>query len=317
VLDELGRSTSRAFRPELAGGAATGDQPAAERAAGRKASHGELRGGDRPSGGPSDRPSGGPAGEVIVIASSTEPVDSGLLEALESAFRADTGLTVRHIAAGSGQAHRLAEAGRADAVLSHAPELEQGFMERGIGVRRTPFMKNSYLLLGPHSDPAGLRLLAPEATLADMFARIAEQEAPFVSRNDYSGTHLKELALWNAVGVSPPLAQPETNPATHGWYYTPADAGGSAAAVRCAVRLGAYTLSDSATSSRHIELRRFIPATSPDEENVFSLLVVDAAHVPGANTETALRLAEWLGSERAQSLIAAYGGPAALFRPIA
>mgnify|MGYP006271688779 CR=1 FL=1 len=287
VLDDLGRNTARTFRAPLG-------VPGTE-----VAKAGPARGRGSTS---------APARDVIVLASSTEPVDSGLLEALEGAFREDTGLTVRHIAAGSGQAHRLAESGRADAVLSHAPELEKQFMETGIGLRRTPIMKNRYLLLGPHSDPAGLKALGPEATLAEMLARIAERRARFVSRNDSSGTHLKELELWRALGGTP--GAPDS------WYLTPPDAGGSAAAVRCAVRLGAYTLTDSATASRHIELKPFVPAEAPDEENVYSVLVVDSQHVPGCNTEGALRLAEWCVGDRAKSLIASYGGPAALFQPI-
>jgi tungstate transport system substrate-binding protein len=270
ILGELGRSTSSAFHSPLGL-----SQP------------GETR-------------------EVIVIASSTEPVDAGLLEQLEAAFKHDTGLTVRHIAAGSGHAHELAEWGRADAVLSHAPSLEARFMERGIGALRAPIMKSRFLLLGPHSDPAGLKELERKASLADMFRRIAERRAAFVSRNDSSGTNLKELELWDKANV--PI---------HGhWYQTPDDAGGSAAAVRCAVRLSAYTLVDSSTASRHPELRRFTPAEEPGGENVYSVLVVNADVAPGANTEGALRLAEWLGSPRGREIIANYGRPAPLFEPI-
>ena len=268
VLDGLSRHTSSAFRTPLgAQGRATGD--------------------------------------VIVLASSTEPVDSGLLDRLESAFLEDTGLTVRHIAAGSGQAHELAEWGRADAVLSHAPGMEKRFMDRGIGVRCIPIMKNRFVLLGPHSDPAGLKQLEGTATLSEMFARIAERRAPFVSRNDASGTNLRELELWEALGIN---SEGE-------WYHAPPEAGGSSAAVRCAVRRSAYTLVDSATASRHIELRRFVPRTDGGAENVFSVLVVDARSVPGTNTEGALRLAEWLGSDRGRRLIASFGAPAPLYEP--
>lgn len=247
-----------------------------------------------------------PASDVIILASSVEPAETGLLERLESAFYADTGLTVRHIAAGSGQAHELAEHGRADVVLSHAPDLETRFMERGIGVRRVAVMRNRYVLLGPHGDPAGLARLTGRATLIEMFMRLAERSAPFVSRNDASGTNLKERALWRAAGLT----------AGASWYHTPADAGGGAAAVRCAVRLGAYTLVDSATASRHTELRHFVPRDTPEEENVFSLLVVDNERVPGANTDGALRLADWLGSDRARSIIASFGSPSPLFEPV-
>lgn len=246
-------------------------------------------------------------GNVIILASSTEPAETGLLERLESAFLEDTGLIVRHIAAGSGQAHSLAEHGRADAVLSHAPELEQSFMERGIGVSRRAVMRNHYIVLGPYQDPADLAGLAGAASVSAMFARIAERRAPFVSRNDASGTNLKERELWSDIGVEPDAA----------WYHTPPEAGGSAAAVRCAMRLGAYTLVDSATAYRHIELRRFLPRESPGEENIFSLLVVDNRRVPGANTDGALRLAEWLGSEHARAIIASFGTPSPLFHPIA
>jgi tungstate transport system substrate-binding protein len=242
----------------------------------------------------------------VVIASSTEPVETGLLDLLERAFLEDTGITLRHIATGSGQAHELAEHGRADAVLSHAPQLEDRFMERGIGVRRTAVMRNRYVLLGPYRDPAGLTELAGRASLADMFARLAAVAAPFVSRHDSSGTNLKELELWRRVGVEP----------ADSWYHAPSDAGGSAAAVRCAVRLEAYTLVDSATAFRHIELRRFVPAQTPEEENVFSLLVVNSDRVPGANTRGASRLADWLSTDRARQIIASFGTPSPLFEPI-
>ncbi|MFP4567201.1 MAG: substrate-binding domain-containing protein [Spirochaetaceae bacterium] len=245
------------------------------------------------------------AGDIIVLASSTEPAETGLLDRLEEAFREDTGIIVRHIAAGSGQAHALAEHGRADVVLSHAPALEAGFMERGIGSSRTAVMRNRYLILGPATDPAGLARMEGSGSLADMFSRIASTRTPFVSRNDNSGTNLKERGLWQAAGVVPDPS----------WYHTPLEAGGSAAAVRCALRLGAYTLVDSATASRHTELRRFTPYAVPAEDNVFSVLVVDADHVPGANTDGATRLASWLGTERARHIIASFGAPTPLFEP--
>lgn len=245
------------------------------------------------------------ATDIIVLASSTEPVETGLLDRLEEAFLEDTGLTVRHIAAGSGQAHALAEHGRADAVLSHAPALEAGFMERGIGVSRTAVMRNRYLILGPDADPAGLARIEGSGSLADMFARIASTRTPFVSRHDNSGTNLKERELWRVAGVVPDSS----------WYLTPLEAGGSAAAVRCALRLDAYTLVDSATASRHTELRRFTPYAAPAEDNVFSVLVVDAGHVPGANTDGAARLASWLGADRARHIIASFGAPSPLFEP--
>jgi tungstate transport system substrate-binding protein len=136
----------------------------------------------------------------LMLASTTEPVVTGLLDVLEQAFLNETGITVRHLSTGSGQALGMARAGRVDVVLTHAPVLEEEFMRDGWGVFQLFVMSNDFIVVGPHRDPAGV---ATATSAIEAFRNIAKDEAVFVSRGDRSGTHLHEMMLWEKAGIKP------------------------------------------------------------------------------------------------------------------
>jgi len=241
--------------------------------------------------------SGAPA-QPLLLASTIDPVETGLLPALEEAFHAETGILVRHIAAGSGQALAIAREGRADLVLVHAPELEQQFLAEGWGEARHPLMYNDFLLVGPASDPAGVRH-AESAQAA--FSRIAAAGALFVTRGDRSGTHVREISLWQAAGLQP--GPP--------WYQIcPQGYMGSRTCLRWASQQGAYLLVDRATwlTSRD-EAAGLAPLLEGDSalRNEFVLIAVSPARNPGVQYEAARRFIAWATGPDGQRLISDFG----------
>src|SRR5881396_227797 len=147
---------------------------------------------------------------VVLLATTTSTRDAGLLDSLLPVFERQTHYTVKVIAVGSGQALAMGRRGDADVVLSHAPEAERALVDSGYFVRRRLVMHNEFLVVGPASDPAGLRGLS-DAVAA--FRRLADRRAPFVSRGDQSGTHQREQLLWKRTGMTAPPPSPRD-----GWY---------------------------------------------------------------------------------------------------
>lgn len=251
-------------------------------------------------------------GIPLLMASTIGPIETGLVAALEEAFYQATGIMIRHIAAGTGQALAIAREGRADLALTHAPALEEAFVAEGYGAGRHPLMSNDFLLLGPATDPAGV---AGCREAAAAFARLAATGSPFLSRGDRSGTHLKELDLWAAAGVAPA--------APSGWYrVSERGAMGSLAVLRQAEAEGAYTLVDRAA---YLAARREGLALRPLVEgdplllNHFALITVNPMRWPGTQADAAQRFVAWATGPAGQALIAAfgvdrYGRP--LFQPI-
>lgn len=244
----------------------------------------------------------------ILVASTIGPIETGLLPELERLYRTGTGRAVRHIAAGTGQALDIARQGRVDLVLAHAPALERQFIADGYGLRRVEVMSNDFLIAGPASDPAGI---SGGRGAAAAFARIAAAGAPFVSRGDRSGTHVKELELWESAGVRP--GSP--------WYETyPLGGQGSAATLRHTDQRGAYTLVDRATylTARESISARPLAQGDPALRNVFAALLLDPARLPQVDGAGANAFVEWLTGPDGRAAIAGfgvdrYGEP--LFRP--
>jgi tungstate transport system substrate-binding protein len=243
------------------------------------------------------------AGELkpILLASTIGPVEVGLLDQLEAAFYRATGIWVRHIAAGTGQALDIARAGRVDLVLTHAPAEEARFLADGWGAGRFPLMANEFLVCGPVDDPAGVR---GAVNGADAFLRIASAGAPFLSRADRSGTNLKELELWRAAAVEP--AWP--------WYRAyERGAQGSGATLREAAATGAYTLVDRATFNTVAPAQAVaLFEGDPLLRNVFSLLKLAPERFPSVNHEGAARFVAWATGPEGQAAIGASG----LFAPV-
>ncbi|MFO7171350.1 MAG: LysR family transcriptional regulator [Bacillota bacterium] len=289
-------------------------------AVGEPAPGGDAQGAGEVPGEPAGEPAREPAGDrareagveqepaPLLLATTIGPVEVGLVGALAEAFLHRTGIPVGPIAVGSGQALELGRRGRADVLLTHAPEAEEAFVRAGYGIARYPLMYNDFVLLGPAADPAGVR---GAGGILPAFRAIAAAGAPFVSRGDRSGTHLKEQALWAAAGVTPGAP----------WYEVyVGGALGSAATVRHAARRQAYVLVDRAT---YLSLRAEISLAlllegDPLLRNLFSLIPLRADRVPGAQEEKALLFCRWATGPEGQGIIAGFRpGGVPLFYPVA
>jgi len=241
----------------------------------------------------------------LLLASTMEPVETGLLDVLEGAFFQATGVLIRHIALGSGRALEIARKGRVDMVLTHAPEMEEGFILGGWGKLRFPVMANDFVLAGPTLDPAKLKMLDRPGGVKEAFRQIALSRAPFVSRGDRSGTHLKELHIWESAGISPGGE----------WYIVSSGIVGNMGILRLALEKQAYTLVDRATfllsrsqNKMHIFIGTEEGSALPGElENVFSLLLVNPERVPSVNFKDALLFVRWIQEKEARQIISSFG----------
>ncbi|HOD36877.1 MAG TPA: substrate-binding domain-containing protein, partial [Syntrophales bacterium] len=139
-----------------------------------------------------------PVQKNIILATTTSTQDSGLLDVLIPIFEKKTGYFVKTIAVGSGQAMAMGAKGEADVLLVHSPAAEKKFMADGNGVERRLVMHNDFIIVGPPSDPAGIRGMKKAA---EAFKKIASSGSIFMSRGDKSGTHVKEMDIWKAAGV--------------------------------------------------------------------------------------------------------------------
>lgn len=232
----------------------------------------------------------------IILATTTSTHDSGLLDALIPPFEARSGLDVKVIPVGSGQALALAERGEADLVLSHAPESEERFMAAGAGILRRRLMYNDFILVGPSADPAGVRGMS-EAPAA--LASIARSGSLFVSRSDESGTHQLERKLWTAAGLSPAFGDP---------FYMETGQG-MAATLRVASEKRGYTLSDRGTflsQKGGLDLEVVLEG-DPVLRNVYHLIVVNPANGPRVNVEGARALTRYLLSPDALRIVRDFG----------
>ena len=232
----------------------------------------------------------------ITLASTTSTENSGLLDHLLPSFRDETGIEVRVVAVGTGQAIRLARAGDADVLLVHDPASERAFVEAGYGLERVVVMANDFVIVGPAADPAGVR---GESDITRALQRIAETESPFLSRGDDSGTHKAERRLWRAAEVDP-------GPASGTWYR---EAGrGMGATLNSAVSMGAYTLSDRGTwlSFRNQGGLELLAEGDPRLQNPYGVIVVDPARHPHVKREAAQAFVDWLVSEPGQAAIGAF-----------
>jgi tungstate transport system substrate-binding protein len=227
---------------------------------------------------------------TLLLATTTSTRDSGLLDELLPRFERQSGCTVKTLAVGSGEAMELGERGDADVLLVHSPEDEEAFMAKGHGASRKAVMHNDFVLLGPPADPAGIRQ-ADDAP--DALARIAGREASFASRGDDSGTHAKELSLWEAAGV-----EPEGD-----WYL---EAGqGMGETLTIAGQKQAYTLSDRGTflaaENLAIEL---LHEGGEALLNPYHVIVVGGEDV---SRECAERFSAWITAPTTQRAIEGFG----------
>jgi len=237
-----------------------------------------------------------PGGENrIVLATTTSTRDSGLLDVILPMFEEEYGIDVDVVAVGTGQSLKLGEDGNADVVLVHARALEDAFMEAGHGVRREDVMYNDFVIVGPPDDAAGI---AGGSEAAAAFAQIAAAEAPFVSRGDDSGTHVKEFEIWAAAGVEP----------AGDWYISAGQ--GMGAVLTMADEQQAYTLSDRATYlARTLEGTDLVIAVEGDPIlfNPYGVIAVNPDKNPQIKGDVANQFIDWLVSLPTQEVISGYG----------
>ncbi|AZO80639.1 MULTISPECIES: extracellular solute-binding protein [unclassified Bosea (in: a-proteobacteria)] len=238
-----------------------------------------------------------PAGErFITVASTTSTQDSGLFNHILPLFKAKTGIEVRVISQGTGQALDTARRGDADVVFVHAKAQELKFVEEGFSTERRPVMYNDFVLIGPKSDPAGV---AGTKDIVAALKKIQEKAAPFVSRGDKSGTHAAELNLWKVAGVD---IAAQKGP----WYREIGQ--GMGAALNTSGAMGAYVLSDRATWISFKNRGDLVISVEGDQRlyNQYGVMSVNPAKHPHVKVNDGKLFADWLTSPEGQKAIADY-----------
>ncbi len=232
----------------------------------------------------------------ITVASTTSTENSGLFAHILPQFTAATGIEVRVVAKGTGQAIRIAQGGDADVLLVHHRPSEERFVREGFGVKRYGVMYNDFVLVGPRADPAGVFGTKDPAAA---FARIAQRGATFASRGDDSGTHKTERAIWKAAGIMP-------QPAAAAWYKETGS--GMGATLNTAAAMGAYTLTDRGSWLAFKNPRELALAVQGDPRlfNPYGVILVNPsrfAHVKAAQGQAFI---DWLISPAGQEAIGTF-----------
>ena len=236
--------------------------------------------------------------ETLTVTTTTSTYDTGLLDEVNAAFEDRYGVGVEAVAQGTGAALETARGGDSDVVVVHARSLEDEFIREGYGINRRDLMFNDFVVVGPDDDPAGIDGM-DEVTEA--FRSIADTEATFISRGDNSGTHAKELAIWDASGVDP-----------GGEWYREAGAG-MGEVLNQATQRPAYTLSDRGTfisqgSALDIDIRVQGPIEGGPEllANPYGIVAVDPGIHENVNYDLAMAYIGFLTSREGQAIIDAY-----------
>ncbi len=230
----------------------------------------------------------------ITVASTTSTEQSGLFAYLIPLFKKDSGIDVRVIAVGTGQALAIGARGDADALLVHDRQGEDKFVADGNGIDRRDVMYNDFVLVGPKSDPAKIR---GEKDATEALRKIAAAKAPFASRGDDSGTHRLELRLWKAAGV-------DVSPAKAVWRRETGS--GMGPTLNLAAGIDAYVLADRATwaSFKNRQNLEILSEGDPGLLNRYGSILVNPARFPHVKAEAARRWHEWLTSEAGRRAIA-------------
>jgi len=232
----------------------------------------------------------------ITVASTTSTEQSGLFGAILPVFQKKTGIQVRVVALGTGQALDLARRGDADVVFVHAKSAEEKFLAEGHGVKRHPVMYNDFVLIGPKNDPA--KIAGGKDILAAL-KKIQAGQAPFVSRGDKSGTHMAELALWKAAGIA-------LDQAKGPWYR---DTGqGMGPALNTAASMNAYVLADRGTWLAFKNRGDLAVLVEGDKRlfNQYGVILVSPDRHPTVKKDLGQAFVDWLVSPEGQQAIADY-----------
>ncbi|AAV47963.1 MULTISPECIES: substrate-binding domain-containing protein [Haloarcula] len=240
----------------------------------------------------------GVAGETLTLTTTTSTYDTGLLDEIHPDFEDMYGVSVDAVAQGTGAALESARNGDSDIVMVHARGLEDDFMRNGYGINRRDLMFNDFVIVGPEDDPAGIQGMG---SATEALTTIAESESQFVSRGDNSGTHTKELNLWEAAGTEP----------GGNWYQETGT--GMGEALNIANQQGAYTLSDRGTYiSQRSEIDLVILVQGPIEDgpeilaNPYGIMAVNPGVHDNANYDLAMAYIGWITSPGTQDAISNY-----------
>ena len=234
--------------------------------------------------------------KFIVVQSTTSTQNSGLFEFMLPKFQEKTGIEVRVVAVGTGQAIKNAANGDGDVLFVHAKPAEEKFVADGDGVKRFDVMYNDFVIVGPPSDPAGV---AGSNNVTDALKKIAEAKAPFASRGDDSGTHKAELALWKAAGV-------DVKAASGGWYRETGS--GMGATLNTGTGMGAYIMTDRATWISFGNKGEYKIAVEGDEKmfNQYGIILVNKEKHPNVKADLGQQFVDWVISDEGQQVIADY-----------
>jgi tungstate transport system substrate-binding protein len=234
--------------------------------------------------------------KFIIVQSTTSTQNSGLLDAILPKFKDKTGIEVRVVAVGTGQAIKNAANGDGDVLLVHAKPAEEKFVADGWGVKRFDVMYNDFVVVGPKADPAGVAGMkdAPAA-----LKKIAEAKVPFASRGDDSGTHKKERALWKQAGV-------DAAAASGSWYRETGS--GMGATLNVAAGQNAYTLTDRATWIAFANKADLKILVEGDTKlfNQYGVILVNKDKHPAVKADLGQAFIDWLTGKEGQAAIAAY-----------
>lgn len=238
----------------------------------------------------------GPDDGFIVVQSTTSTQNSGLFDHILPQFTEASGIEVRVVAVGTGQAIRNAQNGDGDVLFVHSKPAEEAFVAEGFGVQRFDVMYNDFVIVGPPGDPAGV---AGSSDVTAALAKIADAEAPFASRGDDSGTHKAELRLWGAAGVD---AQADSG----SWYRETGS--GMGATLNVGTGMGAYIMTDRATWIAFGNKGDYQIAVEGDPRmfNQYGIILVNPEVHAHVNADFGQRFVDWVVSEEGQSAIASY-----------
>ena len=241
-------------------------------------------------------PAGADADKYIVVQSTTSTQNSGLLDYLLPMFKKQSGIEVRVVAVGTGQAIRNAQNGDGDVLLVHAKSAEEKFVADGWGVKRYDVMYNDFVLVGPPSDPAKVNGMKD---VTGALKQIAAVKVPFASRGDDSGTHKKELALWKKTGVA-------VASASGTWYRETGS--GMGATLNTGVGMAAYVLTDRATwiSFKNKGNFKILVEGDPELFNQYGVILVNPAKHPKIKTKLGESFIDWLTGPDGQAAIGGY-----------
>jgi tungstate transport system substrate-binding protein len=243
-----------------------------------------------------------PTNPQVIMASTTSTRDSGLMDVLIPIFEKETGYTIKPVYVGTGAAIQMGQQGNADVVLVHAPSLEKPFVDSGAGINRRLVMHNDFIIVGPPSDPAGIKGMT---SAPDAFRKIADAQIDFYSRGDKSGTDTAEKAIWKSVGIS--VADNSTsNPK---WYIEGGTGTGMLDLLRIASEKNGYTMTDRATylANKSVLGLDIMVQGDPSLLNIYHVIEVNPSMFPNVNAAGAVAFSNFMVSKEAQDIIAKFG----------